>query len=124
VLIGDSAHCQTAGGFGCAWGLIGSYVVAGEIATLYEKDRSSLTVAVVQGAKNYEEKFRPIATAMHGSSQRVESLFFPRSSFGIWLLHAFARVAAYFRLDQTTGLDNKTSKWQLLDYPELEREQS
>ncbi|KAF4626026.1 hypothetical protein G7Y89_g12138 [Cudoniella acicularis] len=125
VLIGDSAHSGTADGFGSTWGLIGSYILAGEIATLYEKDRSSPTAAVIQGAKNYEKKFRPIATAKHGSgSEWFESVMFPRSSFGIWSLHTFARVAAYFRLDRGAGLDGKTSKWQLPDYPELEREQN
>jgi 2-polyprenyl-6-methoxyphenol hydroxylase-like FAD-dependent oxidoreductase len=125
VLIGDSAHSQTADGFGCSWGLIGPYILAGEIATLYEKNRSSPTVAVVEGAKNYEAKFRPVATAMHGSlGQRVsDALLFPSSSLGIWFLHTFARIAAHFRLDQGTGLDSKTSKWQLPNYPELEREE-
>lgn len=124
VLIGDAAHSGGVNGYGTTWGLIGSYVLAGEIATLYEKDRSSPTAAVIQGAKNYEEKFRPIATAMHGGSKRMEDLLFPRSSFGIWILHTFARVASYLRFDQMTGLDNKTSKWHLPDYPELERERS
>jgi len=48
----------------------------------------------------------------------------PRSSFGIGVVHAFARAAAYLRVDQMDGLDGKTSKWQLPDYPELEKEQS
>jgi 2-polyprenyl-6-methoxyphenol hydroxylase-like FAD-dependent oxidoreductase len=124
VLVGDSAYSQTAEGFGCTWGLIGSYILAGEIATLFEKDRSSPTAAVVQGAKNYEEKFRSVATAKHESPQWFEALMFPRSSFGISLLHLFARVAASFRLDEGIGLDGKTSKWELPDYPVLEREQS
>jgi 2-polyprenyl-6-methoxyphenol hydroxylase-like FAD-dependent oxidoreductase len=124
VLLGDAAHSQTAEGFGCTWGLIGSYILAGEIATLYEKDRSLPTAAVVQAAKKYEETFRPIATAKHESPQWFENIMFPTSSFGIWSLHTFARIAAYFRLDQGVGLDGKTSKWELPDYPELEREQS
>jgi 2-polyprenyl-6-methoxyphenol hydroxylase-like FAD-dependent oxidoreductase len=122
VLLGDSAHGQTAGGFGCAWGLVGAYILAGEIATLYNKDSSLAAAAVVQGAKNYEERFRPIATAMHGARDRFGSLFFPRSSFGIRLLHLFAGVAAHFKLEQGLGLDDKVSKWRLPDYPELERE--
>ncbi|KAI0125415.1 hypothetical protein BJ170DRAFT_703455 [Xylariales sp. AK1849] len=125
VLIGDSAHSQTAEGYGCTWGLVGSYVLAGEIATLYEKDRSSPTAAVVQGARNYEEKFRPIATAMHnGNSQFFDAVLSPRSSLGISLLHTFARLGAYFQLDQMAGTNGKASKWPLPDYPVLEREQS
>ena len=124
VLVGDAAHSQTAEGFGTTWGLIGSYILAGEIASLYGKNRSLPTAVVVQGAKNYEEKFRPIAIAKHGTSQWIEYLTFPRSRLGIKLLHAFAGIAAHFRLDQGAGLDGKTSEWQLPDYPELEIEQN
>jgi 2-polyprenyl-6-methoxyphenol hydroxylase-like FAD-dependent oxidoreductase len=122
VLLGDSAYGQTAGGFGCAWGLVGAYILAGEIATLYSKDRPSPTAAAIQGAQNYEKRFRPIATTMHGARDRFGSLFFPRSSFGIRLLHLFAGVAAHFKLEQWLGLDDKISKWQLPEYPALERE--
>src|ERR1700760_2012097 len=86
VLIGDAAHSGGVDGYGTTWGLVGSYVLAGEIATLYKKDKSSPTIAVTQGAKSYEEKFRPIATAMHGGSERMEGLMFPKTNFGIWVL--------------------------------------
>lgn len=124
VLIGDAAHSQTAGGFGITWGLIGAYLLAGEIATLHKKDASSWTPAVVQGAKNYEQIFRPIATANHGGTDRFAFLMFPRSSWGIWILHAFAGVAASLKLGQGWGWDSKTLKWQLPEYPELEEVQS
>ncbi|KAH6606918.1 hypothetical protein Trco_006071 [Trichoderma cornu-damae] len=120
ALLGDSAHCQTAGGYGCAWGLVGAYVLAGEIATLLKKDKSSSTAAIIQGAKNYEEKFRPIATAMHGSYGWFKDSLVPKSSLGIWCLHVFARVAAYLQLGQMDGSDEKTAKWQLPHYPELD----
>ncbi|TAQ88163.1 hypothetical protein B7494_g3526 [Chlorociboria aeruginascens] len=122
VLVGDAAYGQTAQGFGTTWGLVGSYVLAGEIATLYGKDGSSPTAAVVQGAKNYAEKFHPVATAMHGSGDWFRFLFFPRSSFGISCLHFIAKVAAYFQLG--AGFDDKPLKWQLPDYPALEGEQN
>jgi len=123
VLLGDSAYSQTAGGFGCTWGMIGAYLLAGEIATLLAKNPSSPTAAVVQGAKNYEEIFRPIATSNHGGSERFESLMFPKSNIGIWILHSFARVAAALKLDQGMGWDSKTAKWQLPEYSELDKQQ-
>lgn len=122
LLIRDAAHGHTADGFGTTWGLIGAYILIGAIVTLQEKDKSSLTAAVVQGAKNYEEKFRPIATTMHGGSRKFEALLLPRSSFGIWFLHAIAGVAARFQFDLGAGSDGKTSKWQLPEYPALSRE--
>jgi 2-polyprenyl-6-methoxyphenol hydroxylase-like FAD-dependent oxidoreductase len=120
VLLGDAAQCQTANGYGTTWGLVGAYVLAGEIASLYAKDQSSTTAAVVQGAKSYEQKFRPISTASHGGSQWIENFLSPKSSFGISLLHIVGRVMAYLRLDQMAGLAGKQTKWQLPHYPELE----
>lgn len=119
VLVGDAAHSSTADGYGCTWGLVGPYILAGEIATLL-KSKSSVTAAVVQGAKNYEDKFRPIATAMHGGNQWFEALASPTSKTGIWILHTFAKIAAYFQLDQMGGRSDKTSKWQVPEYTELE----
>jgi 2-polyprenyl-6-methoxyphenol hydroxylase-like FAD-dependent oxidoreductase len=121
VLIGDAAHSATANGFGTTYGLVGAYVLAGEIATLYEKDRSSPTAAILQGAKNYENIWRPIATAGHGGSQLFDSLASPRSQIGIRVLHTLAALAAYFRLDQKIDFEGASAKWQLPDYPALEK---
>ncbi|KAI8628556.1 FAD/NAD(P)-binding domain-containing protein [Xylariaceae sp. FL1651] len=120
VLVGDAAHSATANGFGTTYGLVGSYILAGEIATLYEKDRSSPTAAIIQGAKNYEDKWRPVATANHGRSEWFESFSSPRSKLGISILHTFAAIAAYLRLDQKIDFEGANAKWQLPDYPTLE----
>jgi hypothetical protein len=87
------------------------YILAGEVATLQENDNLSCTAAVVQGAKNYEEILRPVGTSNHGGSEMFECLIFPESSWGIWVLQAFAKVAASFRLGQGMDWDSKTSKW-------------
>ncbi|KAH0844615.1 oxidoreductase [Fonsecaea pedrosoi] len=145
VLVGDAAHCQTAGGLGSTWGMIGPYILAGEIATLSAEKSSSLSSTstaeepapakaapatapttaiasvVIQAAKNYETKFRPAATAMHGGSERIGLLSFPRSKLGIWILLLLAKVAAYLRLDQKLGLFSDTHQWQLPEYPALEK---
>ncbi|KAI6089620.1 hypothetical protein F4821DRAFT_230552 [Hypoxylon rubiginosum] len=120
VLIGDAAHSATANGYGTTWGLIGAFILAGEIGNVYERDSPLSTAAIVQAAKSYEEKFRPIATAGHGGSQLFESLSAPRSRFGIWIMHMFAKVASHLHLDQMGGLDSQTAKWPLPDYPKLE----
>ncbi|KAF4972007.1 hypothetical protein FSARC_1337 [Fusarium sarcochroum] len=121
VAIGDAAHAHAANGFGSTWGIVGSYILAGEIATLYKQDPAK---AVVQGVKRYEDFFRPIATSQHGGSGFHESLFTPKSAFGIWMLHSVARVAAYFQLEKGLGLDSGTSKWQVPEYPALDEVQS
>lgn len=123
VLIGDAAHSSTANGFGCTWGLIGPYILAGEIASLYQKDKLSSTAAVLQGTKNYQDIFHPIATATHGGNNSAfESVLFPKSRFGIWIFHTLAWLASYIPFYLMSGMDSKTSKWRLPDYPVLERE--
>jgi 2-polyprenyl-6-methoxyphenol hydroxylase-like FAD-dependent oxidoreductase len=124
VLIGDAAHSSTANGFGCTWGLIGPYILAGEIATLYNREKLLPTAAVLQGAKNYEEMFHPIATAMHGGNNTFDTLFLPKSRIEIWILHTLAWLVSHLPLNLMSGMDSKTSKWKLPDYPELEKEQS
>lgn len=123
VLVGDAAHSETAGGFGTTWGLIAAYIFAGEVASRRAKGMSP-TETVMQAARAYEEEFRPVSTAKHGGSEWFENITNPRSRWGIRILHAFARVAAYVRLDQSIGFDGKTDKWQLPEYSELSREQA
>jgi 2-polyprenyl-6-methoxyphenol hydroxylase-like FAD-dependent oxidoreductase len=122
VLIGDAAHASTANGCGCTWGLIRPYILAGEIATLLEKNNSSPAAAVIQGARDYEDKFRPIATVTHGRSHLFESLAFPTWRAGIWILHTIAWLAAYVKLEQMGGPGDETSGWELPEYPQLEME--
>lgn len=125
VLLGDAAHSQTANGYGTSWGIVGAYVLAGEIATLMAANNSSSssspTAAVVQGAKNYETLFRPIATAMHNKSQWLGNLLMPTSRFGISVLIFIGQMISYFKLDQMTAMDSSQGKWQLPEYPALEK---
>ncbi|KEF55551.1 uncharacterized protein A1O9_08301 [Exophiala aquamarina CBS 119918] len=124
VLIGDAAHSSTANGYGTTWGLIGPYILAGEIGTLLKKDSSSPIAAVVQGARNYESAFRPIATVGHGGRHWSASLASPTSWIGIWILHMIARIVAYLKLEQMAGPSDETAKWELPEFPKLGKEWS
>ena len=119
VLIGDAAHSSTANGYGTTWGLIGAYVLAGEIGTLLKRDNSSSTAAVMQGARNYETTFRPIATVGHGGRGLPASIASPTSRTGIWILHTVARIVAYLKLEQVGGPSPEAAKWKLPGFPEL-----
>ncbi|KAI0445156.1 hypothetical protein F4803DRAFT_205073 [Xylaria telfairii] len=122
VLIGDAAHSATANGYGTSWGLIGPYLLAGELATLYEKDKSLPTASIVQAAKNYEKLWRPTALAGHGGSEWAGSLLPPRSVLGIGIINWVAGVIAYLRLDKYVGFDGAVGKWKLPDYPALHQD--
>ncbi|KAI7763735.1 hypothetical protein LZL87_011592 [Fusarium oxysporum] len=120
VALGDAAHAQTANGFGTTWGIVGSYILAGEVATLYQQDPSK---GVVQGVKRYEEVFRPIATSLQGDqSAFARTVFAPKTQFGVQMLHTLAKMASWFKLDQGMGLDSKIANWQLPEYPVLNAE--
>ncbi|KAI1201163.1 hypothetical protein F5X97DRAFT_290537 [Nemania serpens] len=123
VLIGDAAHSSTANGYGTSWGLIGPYLLAGELATLYENDKSLPTASIMRATRNYERIWRPVALAGHGGSGFAGSIFPPRSALGIGIMNWVAGVAAYLRLDQYVGFDGSVGKWKLPDYPALNRDQ-
>ncbi|PTB40373.1 hypothetical protein M441DRAFT_48217 [Trichoderma asperellum CBS 433.97] len=115
ALLGDAAYGYTASGYGCALSLAGAYFLAGEIATSYKENKSSPTAAVMKGATNYEKKFRPIAAASQNSSPWLDSMLYPRTKIGIWVLHRlaerWAKVASNLNLHQAAGKD-----WQLPCY--------
>ncbi|KAI0802227.1 hypothetical protein GGR55DRAFT_683473 [Xylaria sp. FL0064] len=123
VLIGDAAHSATANGYGTSWGLIGPYLLAGELATLYEKDKALPTASIIKAAKEYERKWRPIALSGHGGSKWAGSIFPPRSELGINVMNWVAGVIAYLRLDQRIGFDGAVGKWKLPYYPALDKDQ-
>ncbi|KAG4430069.1 hypothetical protein IFR05_014442 [Cadophora sp. M221] len=120
VLLGDAAHCQTVNGQGVTLGMVGAYILAGEIATLAKRDGASLAESVVQGVKNYEEKFRPMVCQTQGSSFGV-GLFLPQSKFGIGILHILAGWAASLAYCQSggAGMDRKAT-WSVPMYPDLD----
>ncbi|KAI0468042.1 hypothetical protein F4859DRAFT_492466 [Xylaria cf. heliscus] len=122
VLIGDAAHSGTANGYGTSWGLIGPYLLAGELATLYEKDKSLSTASIIQAAKSYEKMWRPIALAGHGGNEWVGSVLPPRSALGIGIMNWVAGVIAYLRLDQYIGIDGAVGQWKLPEYPALDQD--
>ncbi|KAI0201222.1 hypothetical protein F4808DRAFT_425667 [Astrocystis sublimbata] len=125
VLLGDAAHCATANGYGTSWGLIGPYLLAGELATLYERDKSLPTASIVQAAKNYEKIWRPVATADHGGGgwlvSTIGSMLPPRSVFGIKIMHWVLWTVSYLRLDKYAGFDGSVGRWKLPDYPALDQ---
>ncbi|KAI1260705.1 hypothetical protein F5Y18DRAFT_432066 [Xylariaceae sp. FL1019] len=121
VLLGDAAHSATANGYGTSWGLIGPYLLAGELATQFEKDGSRSTASIVRAAKDYEKIFRPIALSGHGGSE--DSTFgIPYSSLGIEVVLRFAAVGAWLRVDKWIGFDGNVGRWKLPEYPALDKD--
>ena len=128
MLLGDAAHSATANGYGTSWGLVGPYLLAGELATLYEKEKDKndgqqplRTASIIRAAKEYERIFRPTALLGHGRSQWAGSLFPPKSALGIAVMNSILGLAAYLRVDKYIGIEGARGKWKLPDYPALDK---
>lgn len=112
VLLGDAGYYPSPfTGLGTNLCLMGSYILAGELA-----QRSN----DIQGALNgYEERMRPVIAENQDISVRFLDLLFPSSRLGVWILEIFmylgsklSRVFARFQSAET--IDNA-----IPDYPEL-----
>lgn len=121
VLIGDAAHSHTANGYGTTFGLIGAFILAGEIATLLQKDGFSTTEAVVKGAQNYEERFRPMAGMGDGGTPWFDYFTFPKTWWGIKVLHWVAWILTYVSFGGGL-MDKEKAKWRVPDYEVLEKD--
>ncbi|KAL8357179.1 hypothetical protein RB598_002150 [Gaeumannomyces tritici] len=97
VLLGDAAHAETANGYGTSYALIGAYLLAGELARALGTPGLAAGEAVAQAAREYEEKWRPVATATQGDKPWFGRLAHPRM----------------------VGLTAASGKWKLPEYPEL-----
>ncbi|GLP78252.1 FAD-binding monooxygenase [Mycobacterium antarcticum] len=86
ALLGDTAYCNaTFGGGGTSNGLIGAYVLAGEL---------SATDDVAAALARYERVVRPSAESAQQVSMNTLRRANPRTQAGINVLHTVARLAA------------------------------
>ncbi|KAH8884062.1 FAD/NAD(P)-binding domain-containing protein [Thozetella sp. PMI_491] len=119
VLLGDSAFSQGPNGLGASLGMVGAYVLAGEMATLAETNKTPLAETVVQAAKNYEAKIRPLIKITEGGFPSALAAFFPQSNLGIKVLQTVLGAAAFLRINQWGSPAEKSEKWALPEYPLL-----
>ncbi|KUL90358.1 hypothetical protein ZTR_02055 [Talaromyces verruculosus] len=90
VLLGDAGYCPTPfTGLGTNLCLVGSYILAGELA---RHGRSNISAAL----RSYDEKMRPFIDECQSISPTTLSLFFPSSRLGIWAMHSLAWAVASF----------------------------
>lgn len=90
VLLGDAGYCPTPfTGLGTNLCLVGSYILAGELA---RHGSSNVSAAL----RSYNEKMRPIIDECQSISPTALGLFFPSSRLGIWAMHTLAWAVASF----------------------------
>ena len=133
TLVGDAAYCPSAStGMGTTSGIVGAYVLAGEIGRHcghpdeHEVDggaegKDGLPAAL----KAYERKFRPFVNHVQRSLKEGKGPYdmMPSSAFGIGVLHFIADMVSLLRLNVIGGwiLREKVEEWTLPEYQEMLR---
>ncbi|KAI0537104.1 hypothetical protein GGR58DRAFT_361542 [Xylaria digitata] len=132
VLVGDAAWCPTANtGMGTTSSIVGAYILAGEIGrycgrgTAKQAGKSNAGENIAKALASYDTKFRPFMDQVQkgvgeGSDWGYSLL---SSAFGISLMHLFAAVASFFKVNiGAMVLKEQVKDWDLPDYEELLKE--
>ncbi|KAF2017373.1 FAD/NAD(P)-binding domain-containing protein [Aaosphaeria arxii CBS 175.79] len=113
VLLGDAGYCPSPfTGLGTTLSLIGSYLLAGELA----RQDGNVDAAL----ESYERLARPPID----ECQKMPSsfgMFFPSSSLGVWVLRNIMWAVSKFRLHALASMwqSDDSDGWKIPDYPEL-----
>ncbi|EHK17882.1 uncharacterized protein TRIVIDRAFT_57822 [Trichoderma virens Gv29-8] len=128
ALVGDAAYCPSPlTGMGTTSGLVGAYVLAGEIGRHCGKPKDGAkapTDGLDVAFKSYDDKFRPfIDQVTHGVGD--DTIFWnqmPSSAFAVALVNLILGIAAFLRLNVVGNWILKENvKWTLPNYDELMR---
>ncbi|KAI0860026.1 hypothetical protein F4860DRAFT_515284 [Xylaria cubensis] len=129
VLVGDAAWCPTANtGMGTTSGIVGAYILAGEIARHCGRGTKEPGKFKSEGITNafdaFDTKFRPFMDQVQkgvddeGGANIAYTMM--SSSLGISLLYIIAGVASFFKLNiGAMMLKEQVKDWDLPDYKEL-----
>lgn len=116
VLLGDAAYCPSPlTGMGTACGLVGAYVLAGEIARHgHGKDLDA-------ALKSYERVLRPFVVEAHKLPPPGPGNIYVETPWGVWFAYRILNVMAAFKVDQLMNrlLPEARGGWVAPEYPEL-----
>ncbi|KAL8847950.1 MAG: hypothetical protein Q9221_007015 [Calogaya cf. arnoldii] len=114
VLLGDAAYCPSPiTGMDTTGAFVGAYVLAGEI----NRHSQDLDVAFA----NYDATLRPFVEEIQKFNPLLLRLGYPKSQWGIAILHLIARLLSFFRVLYLIARFSPAEKagWRLPFYPEL-----
>ncbi|KAI0199282.1 hypothetical protein F4808DRAFT_218945 [Astrocystis sublimbata] len=132
ALVGDAAWCPTANtGMGTTSGMVGAYILAGEIArhcgrgTAGKAGDSVFGGDIAAALAAYDKKFRPFMDQVQKGIEENSGGFvysFMTSTFGIWLIYIVAGLISYFKINVgAMFLKEQVKDWDLPDYEELSK---
>jgi 2-polyprenyl-6-methoxyphenol hydroxylase-like FAD-dependent oxidoreductase len=116
VLVGDAAHCASPfSGMGVSGGLIGAYVLAGEISRSAEN--------LPQALANYDKTLRPFVNEIQDLKPFLLRLGIPKTQWGIRIFHSLTALTCFFRIPELIArlaVQDRGGSWELPGYPKLE----
>jgi len=117
VLLGDAAHCASPySGMGISGGLVGAYVLAGEISTAPDDLAAALG--------RYDTTLRPFVDEIQAAVKpTLLTLGIPRSRTGVAALRTLVRVVCGLRLPERIAArrgSDRGGKWALPTYEALQ----
>ncbi|MEU6762373.1 FAD-dependent oxidoreductase [Streptomyces sp. NPDC046853] len=117
VLVGDAAHCASPySGMGVSGGLIGAYVLAGEIS----RRARDLPEALV----NYDTVLRPFVDEIQAAVKpHLLRLGMPKNKLAINAFHSVTALACFLRIPEFIAQHAKEDRggdWRLPEYPDLD----
>jgi len=112
----DAAHCASPySGMGISGGLVGAYVLAGEI----NRDPTDLPAALGR----YDTTLRPFVDAIQASVKpALLRLAMPSTRLGVDALLSISALASLLRVPALVGRlarEDRGGAWSLPDYPEM-----
>lgn len=123
VLVGDAGYTPSPlTGRGTSLGLIGAYILGGELAKHLEGSKDP-GQAVDAALESYETVLRPCVEKAQELGRGVPSIAYPESEWGVWFLQLVVAIVSTLRIDKLIerfSSDNFAGDWKLPDYPELQ----
>ncbi|KAB8255478.1 hypothetical protein BDV32DRAFT_161928 [Aspergillus pseudonomiae] len=124
VLVGDAAYCPSATtGMGTTSGLVGAYILAGEISNLSEMELESKD-RLLLALKAYDDTYRPFMSQVQKGIEKGSTFwdYTPSSSWGIAMVHLLLWVAAFLRLDIVSQwILREDASWALPEYNRMDQ---
>ncbi|ROV94090.1 hypothetical protein VMCG_08245 [Cytospora schulzeri] len=126
VLAGDAAHCPSPlTGKGTSLGLVGAYVLAGEISE-HLGEGADRGQAIDAALLSYDRTLRPCVVEGQKLVWGVPEIVYPETEWGVWLLHFIVGLVATLRITKLfewlSTDDDFGGDWKLPDYPKLTRQ--
>lgn len=124
VLVGDAAYCPSVlTGMGTTCGVVGAYVLAGELSRLGTGKDASAHATLDNALRAYEDKFRPFMDQVQkgvGEETMLSRMMMPSSEFGISVLQFCLRAVTFLGIRLSSSSFMKEGViWDLPQYKAL-----